>query len=52
MDYGTAHQALQQGLISYSRDSWKAVLELTNVYKDWDPKDPLKYDFVLNPNKT
>lgn len=47
MDIHVAQQAQKMGLISYPKESWKAVLELTHVYRSWDAADPLKYDFVL-----
>lgn len=50
MDVHVAQQAQHMGLISYPKESWKAVIELTNVYRSWDRTDPLKYDFVLMTN--
>lgn len=50
MDVHVAEQAQKMGLISYPKESWKAVIELTNVYRSWDAADPLKYDFVLMTN--
>ena len=50
MDIHVAEQAQKMGLISYPKESWKAVLELTHVYRSWDATDPLKYDFVLMTN--
>lgn len=50
MDVHVAQQAQRMGLISYPKESWKAVIELTNVYRSWDRTDPLKYDFVLMTN--
>lgn len=50
MDTHVAQQAQKMGLISYPKESWKAVLELTHVYRSWDAADPLKYDFVLMTN--
>lgn len=50
MDVNVARQAERMGLISYAKDSWKAVLELTHVYRSWDQEDPLKYDLVLMTN--
>ena len=47
MDIQVAKLAQQMGLISYPKDSWKAVLELTHAYRSWDLYDPLKYDLVL-----
>lgn len=28
-------------------DAWKAVEELTGVLREFDPSDPVKYDFAL-----
>lgn len=50
LDPHVAQQAQRMGLISYPKESWKAVLELTHVYRSWDAEDPLKYDFVLMTN--
>ena len=50
MDIHVAQQAQRMGLISYPKESWKAVIELTNVYRSWDRVDPLKYDVVLMTN--
>lgn len=47
MDTHVAQQAQRMGLISYPKESWKAVMELTHVYRQWDAEDPLKYDFIL-----
>lgn len=41
-------QAKQNGIISYSPNSWKAVIELTNFYRELDENDPLKYDLILS----
>lgn len=47
MDTHVAQQAQRMGLISYPKESWKTVMELTHVYRQWDAEDPLKYDFIL-----
>lgn len=47
MDTHVARHANTLGLISYPKESWKAVLELTHAYRTWDANDPLKYDFVM-----
>ncbi|WP_347224009.1 TIGR02757 family protein [Bacteroides congonensis] len=47
MDTHVAQQAQRMGIISYPKESWKAVMELTHVYRQWDAEDPLKYDFIL-----
>ena len=44
MDTHVAQQAQRMGLISYPKESWKAVLELAHDYRLWDAEDPLKYD--------
>lgn len=48
LDTNVCQQAKRLNLISYPRESWKAVLELTDAYRCWDARDPLKYDLVLN----
>lgn len=35
------------GLLSRNANDFKSVVELTNVLKKFDPKDPIKYDFAL-----
>lgn len=39
--------ARQLGLITRNKADWLAAEELTNALKDFDPKDPVKYDFSL-----
>ena len=34
-------------LIQRKQRDWKTVVELTNNLKQFDPKDPVKYDFAL-----
>jgi uncharacterized protein (TIGR02757 family) len=34
-------------LIERKQTDWKTVLELTNALKEFDPNDPVKYDFAL-----
>ena len=48
LDTKVCQQAKRLNLISYPRQSWRAVRELTYAYRFWDSKDPLKYDLVLN----
>ena len=33
--------------LSKSGNDWKAVEEITNVLREFDPIDPIKYDFAL-----
>ncbi|MDP4586799.1 MAG: DUF2400 domain-containing protein, partial [Flavobacteriales bacterium] len=30
-----------------TQDDWKAVEEVTSKLRQWDPEDPVKYDFAL-----
>ena len=39
--------ARRLGLITESKGGWKMALELTNVLRQLDPNDPVKYDFAL-----
>ena len=34
-------------LLERKQTDWKSVIELTNNLKQFDPKDPVKYDFAL-----
>ncbi|KOH43866.1 TIGR02757 family protein [Sunxiuqinia dokdonensis] len=47
LDVHTGRQARQLGLLSRKQDDWKAVLELTESLRQFDPIDPVKYDFAL-----
>ena len=38
---------LTKELLNNKRPSWKTCVELTNIFKEWDPDDPLKYDIAL-----
>ena len=35
------------GLLTRKQNDWKSVEEITNVLKQFDNKDPIKYDFSL-----
>lgn len=35
------------GLISRKQTDWQTAIELTNKLKEFDPQDPVKYDFAL-----
>jgi uncharacterized protein (TIGR02757 family) len=39
--------ARQLGLLERSQTDWQAVLELTARLREFDPEDPVKYDFAL-----
>ncbi len=40
-------RALTQDILTSRGASWKSCVELTNIFKSWDPSDPLKYDVAL-----
>ena len=47
LDVHVERVARQAGLIKRKQRDWKTVLELTNNLREFDPKDPVKYDFAL-----
>jgi uncharacterized protein (TIGR02757 family) len=47
LDLHSARVARALGLLNRKQNDWKAVIELTNVLKQFDPVDPVKYDYAL-----
>ncbi|HYG52021.1 MAG TPA: TIGR02757 family protein [Flavobacteriales bacterium] len=47
LDVHTGNTARKLGLLNRKQDDAKAVAEITNVLRNFDPKDPVKYDFAL-----
>lgn len=47
LDLHSARVARSLGLLERKQNDWKAVMELTNKLKQFDPDDPVKYDFAL-----
>jgi len=47
LDVHTFNVGKTLGLITHPRYDFKAVLELTEALKQFDPLDPVKYDFAL-----
>ena len=47
LDVHTGNVSRKLGLLMRKQDDWKAVEEITNVLRKFDPKDPVKYDFAL-----
>ena len=47
LDYHTGNTSRALGLLERKQDDWKAVEELTAVLRQFDEKDPVKYDFSL-----
>lgn len=47
LDVHSGNVARKLGLLTRKQNDWKAVLELTGKLREYDPHDPVKYDFAL-----
>lgn len=47
LDVHSGNVARKLKLLKRTQNDWKAVEELTNNLKKFDPKDPVRYDFAL-----
>ena len=47
LDLHSGNTARKLGLLNRKINDWKAVEELTAVLREFDPEDPVKYDFAL-----
>ncbi|MFO8235055.1 MAG: TIGR02757 family protein [Bacteroidales bacterium] len=47
LDIHSSNVARKLGLLKRKQNDWQAVEELTNILRNFDPKDPVKYDFAL-----
>ena len=47
LDLHSGNTARRLGLLKRNANDWKAVEELTEVLREFDPADPVKYDFAL-----
>jgi uncharacterized protein (TIGR02757 family) len=47
LDLHSGNIARRLGLLKRNANDWKAVEELTEVLREFDPADPVKYDFAL-----
>jgi len=47
LDVHTGTVARKLGLLTRKQDDWKAVEELTARLREFDPNDPVKYDYAL-----
>jgi len=47
LDVHSGNVARKLGLLARTQNDWRAVTELTNKLKEYDPADPVKYDFAL-----
>ncbi len=47
LDVHTGNVGRKLGILVRKSNDWKAVEEITNVLRDFDSTDPIKYDFAL-----
>jgi len=47
LDVHTGNVSRKLGLLTRTQNDWQAVEEITSVLREFDPKDPIKYDFSL-----
>lgn len=47
LDVHTGNVARKLGLLQRKQSDWKAVEEVTETLRKFDPEDPVKYDFAL-----
>ena len=47
LDLHTGNTSRQLGLLNRKQNDCKAVIELTTRLKEFDPEDPIRYDFAL-----
>jgi uncharacterized protein (TIGR02757 family) len=47
LDFHAGNTARKLGLLKRKQNDFKAVEELTAVLREFDPEDPVKYDFAL-----
>lgn len=47
LDFHSGNVARRLGLLKRYASDWKAVVELTSVLREFDPTDPVRYDFSL-----
>jgi uncharacterized protein (TIGR02757 family) len=47
LDVHSGNVARKLGLLQRKQNDWKAVEELTANLRQFDPEDPVKYDFAL-----
>ena len=47
LDVHVHRVAAKLGLLKRTQSDWKSCLELTEALREFDPNDPVKYDFTL-----
>lgn len=46
-DLHSGNTARKLGILTRKMNDWKAVEELTEILREFDPADPVKYDFAF-----
>lgn len=47
LDVHTGNVARKLGLLHRKQNDWKAVVELSSRLREFDPDDPVRYDYAL-----
>lgn len=47
LDMHSGNVARKLGLLARKQNDWQSVEELTSRLREFDPMDPVKYDFAL-----
>lgn len=47
LDVHSGNISRELGLLNRTQNDWKAVVEITDILREFDPNDPCKYDFAL-----
>jgi uncharacterized protein (TIGR02757 family) len=47
LDIHSGNVARKLGLLTRKQNDWQSVEELTSRLREFDPNDPVKYDFAL-----
>ncbi len=47
LDIHTGNVSRKLGILQRKQNDWKAVEEVTSLLREFDPSDPVKYDFAL-----
>lgn len=47
LDVHTGDVSRALGILQRKQNDWKAVVEITDILRKFDPEDPVKYDFAL-----
>ncbi len=47
LDVHSGNVARKLGILQRKQNDWKALMELDSILREFDPKDPVKFDFAL-----